>query len=239
MAEIAVVGPGRAGRSIGEALKECDHQVSYFGRGDDISSLASDFEIAILAVPDKSVSEVAKIIKPNSGCVVHLSGSLDLSVLNPHIYKASIHPLCTLPNADVGKKRLRSGCYFAVAGDERAKKLVIDLGGFLFSVPEDKRAIYHLGATLASNYVVALLNQALKLADELNIDKNAIINLAQGALEDVLLLGPRDALTGPAARKDDITIDLHQKIYSQHFPEFKDLFGLLVKLAQQIKDSDL
>ena len=37
----------------------------------------------------------------------------------------------------------------------------------------------------------------------------AFLNLAQGSFESLIELGPGDALTGPAARKDEETLQAH------------------------------
>lgn len=238
MTQIAVVGPGRAGRSLGEALKEVGHEVTYIGRSEPLSDLSNDYSAVLIATPDSVVSQIAAQISPGNSVVMHVSGSLSLDVLLPHEKRASMHPLATLPNFEVGKRRILSGCYFATSGDPIADKLVSDLGGFSFKVPDENRGLYHLGATIASNYVVALLGQAFEIAELLSIDKKAILNLTLGAIDDVALLGPREALTGPAARKDRKVLELHQKYYSDVFPDLKELFPLLVKLAQELKEGN-
>ena len=40
----------------------------------------------------------------------------------------------------------------------------------------------------------------------------AFLPLARGALDDVALLGPHEALTGPASRGDVITIERHRAV---------------------------
>ncbi|MGA3215500.1 MAG: DUF2520 domain-containing protein [Acidimicrobiales bacterium] len=213
MTTIRIIGPGRAGRSFAFALAAVGVDViGILGRDDDASLAADGVDVLLLAVPDTAIAEVAAAIRPVSSTVVaHCSGALGLDVLAGHEHVGSLHPLVSLPDPVIGAARLGSGSSFAVAGDQSLADLVQALGGRVLEVPPKARAAYHAAACIASNHLVALLGQVQRVAATAGLDLDVFIPLAQGALDDVLLLGPAAALTGPAARGDLATIERHRQ----------------------------
>lgn len=208
---VRIIGGGRAGRSLGAALGAAGwHLVGYLGRDDDPRVAAEGVDLLVIATPDASVGEVASLVEPvASTVVVHISGSLGLDVLSPHPRRASVHPLVPLPDPDVGATLLR-GAVMAVAGDPIARQVVGALGGRPVEVPDEHRAAYHAAACIASNHLVALLGQVERVAAPAGVPLDAFLGLAATTLDNVARLGPAAALTGPAARGDDATLERHR-----------------------------
>ncbi|HVN51479.1 MAG TPA: DUF2520 domain-containing protein [Acidimicrobiales bacterium] len=169
-----------------------------------------DVDVVLLATPDAAVREVAAAIEPvESTVVVHLAGSLGLEVLAPHPRRAAVHPLLAMPDPEVGSARLRGGAWFAVAGDPMAWRMVDDLGGRAFEVADANRSAYHAAAVIASNHLVALLGQVERVAATAGVPFAAYLDLVRATVDNVAALGPAAALTGPAARGDEATIEAH------------------------------
>jgi predicted short-subunit dehydrogenase-like oxidoreductase (DUF2520 family) len=141
--------------------------------------------------------------------VIHLAGSLGLDVLDPHPRVGSVHPLVALPSPELGAARLAGGAWFAVAGDPITRAVVDALGGRAFEVADEARVLYHAAACIASNHTVALLGQVERLAQAVGVPFDAYLELAQGSLDNAARLGPRRAITGPAARGDAATLARH------------------------------
>ncbi|MBX3313674.1 MAG: DUF2520 domain-containing protein [Actinobacteria bacterium] len=205
------IGPGRAGRSLAIALERAGWEhVGYLGRGDDVSAAADGVDLVVIATPDGAVADAAASIEPRSGVVVaHLAGSLGLEALAPHERRGALHPLMSLPDPELGARRLASGAWFAVAGDPLVERIVDDLGGRRFTVADADRAEYHATAAIASNHLVALLGQVVRLAQQIDVPPEAYLDLATATLANVVELGPRAALTGPVARGDWDTVARH------------------------------
>jgi predicted short-subunit dehydrogenase-like oxidoreductase (DUF2520 family) len=91
-----------------------------------------------------------------------------------------------------------------------ATRVVEDLGGRWFEVADDDRAAYHAAACIASNHLVALLAQAERVAAGAGVPLEAYLDLVRATVDNVARLGPRAALTGPAARGDWETIERHR-----------------------------
>ncbi|MGH9292319.1 MAG: DUF2520 domain-containing protein [Acidimicrobiales bacterium] len=224
MSRIRIVGGGRAGRSFGTALSQTGHEVAgILHRTDDWSDAARDVDAVLLAVPDRIVKPAASVIAPDAAAaIVHLSGSLGLDVLGPHERRASLHPLVTMPDPVVGALRLSGGAFFAVAGDHVATDLALGLGGHPIVVAAADRAAYHAAACIAANHLVALMGQVERVAQSVGLPLEAFLPLARGALEDVAMLGPAGALTGPASRGDRLTIEAHRSALAEREREGYD-----------------
>lgn len=207
---LRVIGPGRAGGSLAGALGAAGWRVDRpVRRGDDVADAAAGVDLLVIATPDAAIAEVAAAVVPGDAAVAHLAGSLGLDVLAPHERRAAVHPLVSLPNAEVGAERLRDGAWFAVAGEPIAAEVVADLGGHAFTVADADRAAYHAAACIASNHLVALLGQVERVAATAGVPLEAYLDLVRGTVDNVAALGPAAALTGPAARGDWATIDRH------------------------------
>lgn len=205
-----VVGPGKAGKSLGAALQAAGWQLEgYLGKGENLSGAAMGCDVLVIATPDSMISFVAGLISPNpETLVVHLSGLLGLDTLEPHPRRASLHPLVSLPSPEVGAAKLR-GANIAIAGDPQVKQIVDALGGKAFELADESRALYHAAAAVASNHLVVLLGQVEHLAELAKVPFEVMLKLAKETLDNVAHLGPKAALTGPASRDDQDTIDAH------------------------------
>lgn len=236
MTSIRIIGRGRAGRSFEAALSAAGFEVpDVLSRGDDLGRAARRVDGVLLAVPDRAVASVAAAVDPAVGTVMlHCSGALGLDVLSPHRRRAWLHPLVTLPDPVVGALRLRGGSTFAVAGDHLATELARGLGGHLLAVSDDQRVLYHAAACVAANHLVALLGQVQRVAEAAGLPFEAFLPLARGALEDVVRLGPARALTGPAARRDLTTLELHRgALPSCELPGYDAGVALASRLAEE------
>jgi predicted short-subunit dehydrogenase-like oxidoreductase (DUF2520 family) len=210
---VRIVGPGRAGGSLAQALAEVDgwEVAGVVRRGDELAGAAAGVDLLVIATPDSSIAEVAAAVAPEPETVVmHLAGSVGLEVLAPHHRRAGLHPLVALPAPDVGGRRLLAGATFAVAGDHVAEELAQALGGTTVAVADADRAAYHAAACIASNHLVALLGQAERVGAAAGVPLQAYLELARATLENVAELGPAAAVTGPAARGDEETLARHR-----------------------------
>jgi len=208
--KVRIIGRGRAGGALALGLSRVGWDVSVSpGRGADHARAGDGVDIVILAVPDTEVRSIAEAIDPTDAVLCHLAGSLGLEVLDRHARRTALHPLVSLPDAEIGALRL-TGAWFAVAGDEVAQTMVTALGGRSFVIADRDRPAYHAAAVIASNHLVALMGQVERVSAGVGAPRSAMIDLARGSLDNVASIGAAAALTGPIARGDEATVERHR-----------------------------
>ncbi len=232
---VRVIGAGRAGRSFAKAIDDLvDWDViDMRGRGVAIDDAAADVDLVLIATPDTVVADVAAAIRPGRAVVAHVAGSLGLDVLAPHDRRAALHPLMSLPDAEIGAERLTGG-WFAVAGDPLVADLATALGGRTFEIADDDRALYHAAAAVASNHLVALLGHAQRLGASVGVPADALMALALGSAENAVALGPAAALTGPAARGDEATLVAHRDAIGRRAPRELAVYEAMLAEARRL-----
>ncbi|MDQ6722248.1 MAG: DUF2520 domain-containing protein [Candidatus Dormibacteraeota bacterium] len=187
--------------------------------------------VVFLTVPDRAVAGVAAKLAaggaaiPKTVAFVHASGALELGALDALRARhavGSFHPLRSFP--EPGPPEAFRGIVVAVDASSAAlmrnlDRLARDLGARPRRVDDRQRALYHVAAVLASNYVVALLGEAIGLLEQSGwTEKGAargLIPLAEGALANVRKRGPAAALTGPIRRGDAVTVSRHLEALAQ------------------------
>jgi predicted short-subunit dehydrogenase-like oxidoreductase (DUF2520 family) len=207
------------------------------GRGHSPRDAAAGVDVLVIATPDGQVARVAAMVDPvETTTVIHLSGSLGLDVLGTHPRRGSLHPLVPLPTVAVGIERLRSGITFAVAGDPVATAMAHALGGRAMAVEDSHRASYHAAASIAANHMVALTGQVERVATTIGLPLDAFADLMRAAIDDALTLGPRRALTGPAARGDWDTVERHRAALAEMAGHRTELaaYDAMVGLARRL-----
>jgi predicted short-subunit dehydrogenase-like oxidoreductase (DUF2520 family) len=202
---IAIVGAGRLGSALGTALSAAGLAVSGpLRRGERVP--ASD--VVLLCVPDREIATAAAAIAPGP-IVGHCSGLTGLDALAPHEAFA-FHPLMTVTGGGGGASAPFNGAAAAIAATSArardvARALAESLGMDAIELVDDRRAIYHAAASLASNYLVTIESAAASLARHAGIERRHVLALARAALENWGREGSA-ALTGPLTRGDDDTV---------------------------------
>ena len=212
--DVAIVGPGRLGRSLDTLLRAQGVSVALCARGERVPAA----DVTLLTVPDGAIAAVAKELAPGR-VVLHCAGSLGVEALRPHRPAGTLHPLMSFPGPEVSIPDLR-GVGAAVSGDPEACQLAETLCAHLGLIPltiTGDRRLYHAAAVLAGNFATVLLADATRLLVAAGADpEHAASTLAPLALASIrgALPEPISGLTGPAARGDLVTIAAHREALS-------------------------
>jgi predicted short-subunit dehydrogenase-like oxidoreductase (DUF2520 family) len=214
---VTVIGSGRAGSAIAARLQE---------RG---VSLRDDGDLRVLCVPDRAIAEVARRIEPGPW-VAHVSGGTPLASLEPHARRFSVHPLQTL-TLSRGPEQLDGAWAAVTAESEEARRhalwLAETLGLQPFALADDARALYHAGASIASNFLVTLYRAAAQLFEEAGAPPEALLPLMRRTIENDF------ELTGPIARGDWETVELHLAAIRAEAPELEQVYTALAKATKR------
>jgi predicted short-subunit dehydrogenase-like oxidoreductase (DUF2520 family) len=212
--DVTVIGAGRAGSAIAARLTE---------RG---IAVRDNGALRLLCVPDRAIAGVAQSIEPGPW-IAHVSGGTSLAALEPHVTRFSVHPLQTLTLAR-GPEQL-DGAWAATTAESdeaqaRALWLAETLGLRPFALADDQRALYHAGASIASNFLVTLHRAASRLFEEAGAPPEALVPLMTRTIENDF------DLTGPIARGDWETVERHRS--ALRGSGFEEAYEALVEVTR-------
>lgn len=208
---IAILGPGRLGRSLHVLLPPAGVQATLIR---ELADLPAGCDALLLTVPDGILSSIGPL--PAGLPVLHCSGATPVDALRPHHPAGSFHPLMTFPGPEIGLPPL-VGATAAIAGDAAALAVAHALADALGMRPLEvsgDRRLYHAAAVIAGNFATVLLADACRVLEATGISRSdaaaALAPLARQSLANVAP-DPVRALTGPVARGDHQVIDAHQR----------------------------
>lgn len=192
-----------------------------------LSLREGEAELVLLCVPDRAIAEVASAIEPGPW-LAHVSGGTPLGALDPHVRRFSLHPLQTFTH-DRGPEQL-DGAWAAVTGESEealavANELAALLGLRRFALADDRRALYHAGAAIASNYLVTLHRAASELLAEAAVPAEALDPLMRRVIDNGF------QLTGPIERGDWETVERHRAAIAETAPHLLAAYDELAQLT--------
>ncbi len=234
---IVVVGTGRLGTVMARALAQAGADVrGSLGHGEEIH----DADIALLCVPDTAIPDAAVAARGHAALVGHVSGATGLEDVD-----FSIHPLQTFTGAE--SPEVFHGIGAAVDGrtDDAlaaAERLASTLGAHPFRVIDAVRAESHAAASMASNFVLTVLDAAERLAVHAGLPSDArdlIAPLVQQTIANWADRGASAVLTGPIARGDEATVTRQRAAVDAATPDLLPLFDQLVDRTRELAARDI
>jgi predicted short-subunit dehydrogenase-like oxidoreductase (DUF2520 family) len=184
-------------------------------------AVADAAELIFITTPDDAISTVVNMVNWHPGqYVVHCSGADSLDVLEPaRIVGAkvgSFHPLQTFASIQKAIENL-PGSTFALEAEgdllEILKGMAESLEGHWIKLGAGDKAAYHTAAVMTSNYLVTLVKLSADLWESFGVPRQeaiqALLPLLKGTLNNIENLSIPNALTGPIARGDVGTIQIH------------------------------
>ncbi|HEV2608835.1 MAG TPA: Rossmann-like and DUF2520 domain-containing protein [Noviherbaspirillum sp.] len=194
--------------------------ISFLGAGRAASGFddLAPADFYMIAAGDTQIESACEALAHSgrlaTGSVVfHCSGALASSALrsarDAGTAVASVHPIRSFaaPEKVAGEF---GGTYCGIEGDvvalEALSPLFKMIGAMLVPIATGEKQIYHAAAVFASNYLVTLLDVAGQAYRQAGIPPELALQLlgplVRNTVDNVLHLGPAQALTGPIARGD-------------------------------------
>jgi predicted short-subunit dehydrogenase-like oxidoreductase (DUF2520 family) len=159
---------------------------------------------------------------PLQGAVVfHCSGALASDRLAAAraagAFVASMHPIRSFADAAAVAQDF-AGTYCGVEGDQKALDVLLPalaaIGGRAVPIDAAAKTVYHAAAVFASNYLVTVIDAALRAYQAAGVPEAVARELARPlaieSMENAFRLGASPALTGPVARGDMATVQRQQ-----------------------------
>ncbi len=239
-----LVGAGKVGRTLGRLFAasgalvvqdvlarsgaSAQAGVDFIGAGQAVGAMAQmrAADVWLVAVTDDQIgptaAQLAALPHIGASVVFHCSGaksSAELAALQQAgAFTASVHPVRSF--ADPAQVAAHfAGTFCGVEGDERALALLAPalaaIGARTVHIDAAAKTVYHAASVFASNYLVTLMDTALRAYQAAGIPPEVArllaAPLATETLENALRMGPEAALTGPIARGDMATVARQQQ----------------------------
>jgi predicted short-subunit dehydrogenase-like oxidoreductase (DUF2520 family) len=183
--EIAIVGAGRAGQTIGRSLRQHGFRIGpvvtrslrsarsatrFIGAGEACSHVPENTfraDVILVAVPDPQIRNMAQSLTGfgQAACrervFLHMSGSRGAQELDPlrrlGAHCGSLHPLLPLPWL---LPSLPKPIFFAVEGDSKARfwgaRLARRAGGVPIEIKTRHKTLYHAAAALVGGHLMTV-----------------------------------------------------------------------------------
>ncbi len=210
----------------------------------EIPDIISESDVVVISVRDERVPEVAQRLaheqrlRPEQ-ILLHTSGANPArTILSPAVpyvrAVGTLHPLVSFADPRIAIDGMNDVA-FGIEGDEparaMAKRIVRALGARGVVLEADNLALYHAGAVMASNYVVALADTAQTLLVRAGVPPDqalpVLIPLLNSVVQNLSRLGLPGALTGPVERGDVTSVERHLKTLEARAPELLALYRLV------------
>ncbi|WP_417069974.1 Rossmann-like and DUF2520 domain-containing protein [Niveibacterium terrae] len=266
-----LLGPGRLGRSlarlfvdagvlrvqaiVGRSRQNATGALAFIGAG-ELVPLADlpPADFTLIATADDAIAGVAAALarqgRVRPGDVVfHCSGALGSEILAPlqpcGAHLASLHPLRSfaVPEKVIAEF---SGTVCAAEGDGEARQklepLFAAIGGKPIAIAPEHKLLYHAGAVLACNHLVALIEAALVSLEAAGLPRDAawaaLRPLIDGTLANIDARGTQGALTGPLARGDLSTVLAEIAATAATDPELGRSYAQMSRFATRLLAPD-
>lgn len=246
--QIAIIGSGNVAYHLVKAFVEKKQNVvQIFGRNEqELSKISdklnvpfstnslADADIYIISVSDSSIAEVSEKIHKTDCLVAHTSGSVPMNALQGKYRKSVFYPLQTFSkskNLDYSKIPL-----FLDAENETDKEILKNLASGIFEnvmfADDEKRKYIHLTAVFSCNFVNHLYARAKEISDSQNIPFEYFLPLIDETTQKIHTLEPKIVQTGPAIRKDEKILQLHEALMTneEHLKIYKTLNESIKKM---------
>ena len=267
-----IIGSGRVGRACGRmwakagvfeiqdvltrSRESAAQGVKFIGAGQPVGHLdemrgADVWMIATrddAIVPSCATLAASGKITPDD-IVFHVSGATPSSALAPAREQgariASVHPIKTFTDAEAAVQSF-PGTFCAAEGDAQAlmvlKPAFEKIGAQVFDIASEAKPVYHAGGVFACNYLVALIEAALRAHEKAGIPRAASLKalepMVRETVDAIFDKGPAKALTGPISRGDAATVRRQLDLVRGWDREMGELYRGLGMLAVILAESD-
>lgn len=243
MRSLTVVGAGHVGRVLGRLFAQAGafalqdvvartagsaaQAVAFIGAGSPLAAGAAmrRADVYMLTVSDDQIvpacEALADAVPLQGALVFHCSGALASDRLAAAraagACVASVHPVRSFADADAVAANF-SGTFCGVEGDRQALDVLLPalaaIGARAVQIDPAAKTVYHAAAVFASNYLVTVIDAALRAYQAAGIPEEVARELARPlaleSMENAFRLGAAPALTGPVARGDMATVQRQQ-----------------------------
>jgi predicted short-subunit dehydrogenase-like oxidoreductase (DUF2520 family) len=183
-------------------------------------------DLYIIAVNDSAIATAAAMLEvPTHAKLVHTAASVGYDVLQP--YAAQVGVLYPLQSLRSQMPYIPQIPFLVDAPDNIIGEQIFAFASSLSTqvayANTKTRTQLHVGAVVVSNFVNHLYHLAYEYCDKANLPWDMLQPLIHETADRLQLLPPSQLQTGPAIRKDFVTIEKHHALLAAH-PQLQALY---------------
>jgi predicted short-subunit dehydrogenase-like oxidoreductase (DUF2520 family) len=239
----------RSRASAGEGVK-------FIGTGHAVGDLAEmrAADVWMIATRDDAIVPSCETLAASGkiapdDIVFHMSGATPSSDLKPvkelGALIASVHPIKTFTDAEAAVQTF-PGTFCSAEGDAGAlsvlKPAFEKIGARVFDIVPELKPVYHAGGVFACNYLVALIELALRAHEKAGIPRAASLRalepMVRETVDAIFDKGPANALTGPISRGDVETVKRQYAMVREWDRDSGELYRGLGLVAVALAEAD-
>lgn len=258
--KITMIGAGNVATHLGKALVKEGHEIEQVfsqnllrahtlrealdarSAADNLKEINKNADLYIIAVPDSAINTVAETLSDlgfGNKLIVHTSGATSMEVFNgvnsPLMRVGVFYPLQTFTKS-------RAISFFEEVPIVLEAKNEADLGILtalanqlsdnVYQLPSENRAKLHLAAVFVNNFANHLYSIGEELAEEAGMNLDILLPLIRETVNKLTSGSPAEMQTGPAIRRDTVTIERHLTLLEAH-PDLQQIYGIMTKSIQK------
>ena len=251
MIKISLIGSGNVARHLLTAFAENPSVeiVQVYARSKEKAALFADYDkitddlqelaeadLYLICVSDKAIAEISAKLPFKNRLVAHTSGSVPLDALDEDNRKAVFYPLQTFSKS---KEVDFSGVPICLETQFPTDYKILETAARAISekpyaINSQQRQALHVSAVFANNFVNRLYGIAHEICSAHQVPFDILKPLIAETAEKVQTLSPLEAQTGPAKRKDSVTIQAHLAFLSD--PKQQDIYKILTQSIQDAQE---
>jgi predicted short-subunit dehydrogenase-like oxidoreductase (DUF2520 family) len=229
MLKVVIIGTGKVAQHLFDALISGSvvKVVQVIGRRPDAlhrfknvtTGLMADgpvlqADVYIIAVSDGAIAEVAQLLKPGNGLVVHTSGGIPIDDLLSHERRGVFYPLQTFSSdraVDFGKVPICIEARYP-KDLELLHKLASSISSMIYEIDTAHRKHLHVAAVFANNFTNHMYVLANQICEENGLPFDMLKPLILETAKKIEHDSPLLVQTGPAIRHDAAVMQLHAEL---------------------------
>ena len=253
---ITLVGAGNVAHNFGKSFRQAGYLINeIYSRTNnsavllsqalncnyttDLSTLDRKTDLIVISVNDDALEEVLEQIKIKDTPIVHTSGSNPISIFekkgfeNYGIFypvqsfsKNEPESLIPIPICVEGNNQNMENLLLSFARSVSKRVYVLN---------SEKRKALHIAAIFANNFTNHLYHVAHDLLSKHKISFEIIRPIIEKTSDKIKTETPKNAQTGPAARKDDKVIAEHLKFLSK-YEDYQEIYQLMTESIKKSRE---
>jgi predicted short-subunit dehydrogenase-like oxidoreductase (DUF2520 family) len=252
--EIVFVGAGRVATHLAKALNAGGHHITaVYSRTmasaevlasvvdavptNRIDALPQKADVFILSVKDSVLKDVIFELRKGreQQVFLHTAGSIPMSVFGEHQHRGVFYPMQTF---SMEKKVDFSRVHIFIEGSDAetlnvARKIGETLSSHIHELSSAERRYLHLAAVFACNFANHCYALSAEILEAHGLPFEVMLPLIKETADKVETVHPREAQTGPAARRDENVMNA-QKALLADAPQMQQIYDLMSKSIQRI-----